>query len=74
LGTTASAKLFKALMVDIGLMRHLCGMPVDVECKRYEFAQYLQWRHDGTVCWTGDGSTSEREYLLHPKLTTSLSL
>jgi predicted AAA+ superfamily ATPase len=34
LGATASAKLFKALMVDIGLMRHLCGMPVDVEYKR----------------------------------------
>ncbi|MBU0568390.1 AAA family ATPase [bacterium] len=31
LGATASAKLFKALMVDIGLMQHLCGMPVDVE-------------------------------------------
>lgn len=31
LGTTASAKIFKALMVDIGLMRHLTGMPMDVE-------------------------------------------
>jgi predicted AAA+ superfamily ATPase len=31
LGATAAAKIFKALMVDIGLMRHLTGMPVDVE-------------------------------------------
>jgi uncharacterized protein len=31
LGATASAKIFKALMVDIGLMRHLTGMPMDVE-------------------------------------------
>ena len=31
LGATASAKIFKALMVDIGLMRHLTGMPIDVE-------------------------------------------
>ena len=26
-----NAKIFKALMVDIGLMRHLTGMPIDVE-------------------------------------------
>ena len=31
LGATASAKLFKALMLDIGLMRYLSGMPNDVE-------------------------------------------
>ena len=31
LGARASAKIFKALMVDIGLMRYLTGMPVDVE-------------------------------------------
>jgi len=31
LGATAAANIFKALMVDIGLMRHLTGMPVDVE-------------------------------------------
>jgi predicted AAA+ superfamily ATPase len=28
LGATASARNFKALMVDIGLMQHLCGMPM----------------------------------------------
>ncbi|MBA4387087.1 MAG: nuclease [Verrucomicrobia bacterium] len=28
LGGTASARNFKALMVDIGLMQHLCGMPM----------------------------------------------
>jgi len=31
LGATAAVNIFKALMVDIGLMRHLTGMPVDVE-------------------------------------------
>lgn len=31
LGATASEKIFKALLVDIGLMRYLTGMPVDVE-------------------------------------------
>ena len=36
LGATASAKTFKALMLDIGLMRHLSGLPVDVEYARTE--------------------------------------
>ncbi len=31
LGATASAKSFKALMLDIGLMRYLSGMPNDIE-------------------------------------------
>lgn len=31
LGATASEKIFKALLIDIGLMRYLTGMPVDVE-------------------------------------------
>lgn len=31
LGATASAKIFKALMLDIGLMRYLSGMPADIE-------------------------------------------
>ncbi len=31
LGATASSKLFKAIMLDIGLMRHLSGMPNDIE-------------------------------------------
>jgi predicted AAA+ superfamily ATPase len=31
LGATASAKIFKALMLDIGLMRYLSGMPADRE-------------------------------------------
>lgn len=34
LGSTASARKFKALMIDIGLMQHLCGMPADVEYAR----------------------------------------
>ena len=31
LGATASAKSFKAILLDIGLMRHLSGMPGDIE-------------------------------------------
>ena len=31
LGATAASKVFKAIMVDIGLMRHLSGMPVELE-------------------------------------------
>lgn len=31
LGATATANIFKALMIDIGFMRYLTGMPVDVE-------------------------------------------
>ena len=31
LGASASEKIFKALLLDIGLMRYLSGMPVDVE-------------------------------------------
>ncbi|NQU03416.1 MAG: ATP-binding protein [Syntrophaceae bacterium] len=31
LGATATANIFKALMTDIGFMRYLTGMPVDVE-------------------------------------------
>ncbi len=31
LGATVSEKIFKALLVDIGLMRYLTGMPMDVE-------------------------------------------
>lgn len=31
LGATASARVFKASMLDIGLMRYLSGMPTDIE-------------------------------------------
>lgn len=34
LGASASAKIFKALMVDIGLMGHLTGMPVNIEYQK----------------------------------------
>ena len=34
LGTRASAKIFKALMLDMGLMRYLSGMPDDIEYAR----------------------------------------
>jgi hypothetical protein len=31
LGASASSKIFKCLMVDIGIMRALCSMPMDIE-------------------------------------------
>lgn len=34
LGASASEKKFKAIMVDVGLMQHLTGMPLDVEYAR----------------------------------------
>ncbi len=34
LGATANQKIFKALIVDTGLMRHLSRMPVDVEYRK----------------------------------------
>jgi len=34
LGASASSHRFKALMVDLGLMQHLCGLPVDIEIRQ----------------------------------------
>lgn len=31
MAASASTKIFKSLVVDIGLMRHLCGLSVDIE-------------------------------------------
>jgi len=42
LGASASEKKFKALMVDIGLMQHLCGMPVDIEYNRSDLLAIYQ--------------------------------
>jgi len=39
LGASASARIFKALMVDIGLMRFLSGMPTDVEYSKTDLLQ-----------------------------------
>jgi len=42
LGATASAKLFKAIMLDIGLMRHLSGMPNDIEYAKRDLLAIYQ--------------------------------
>jgi len=34
LGASASERIFKAIMVDIGLMQSICGIPVDIEYKK----------------------------------------
>jgi len=34
LGSSVSPRKFKALMIDVGLMQHICGMSVDVEYAR----------------------------------------
>jgi predicted AAA+ superfamily ATPase len=41
-GATASARTFKALMLDIGLMRHLSGMPTDREYAKEELLGIVQ--------------------------------
>ena len=40
LGASASARKFKALMVDAGLMQHLYGMPVDVEYAKTDLLDF----------------------------------
>lgn len=34
LGAMASTKIFKAAMMDIGIMQHLCGIPIDLEYQK----------------------------------------
>ncbi|MCP4020607.1 MAG: ATP-binding protein [Desulfobacteraceae bacterium] len=41
-GATASEKKFKALMLDIGLMRYLSGMPTDIEYKKTNLLTIFQ--------------------------------
>ena len=42
LGASSSDKVFKGLMVDIGLMRYLTGMPIDVEYQKEELLNIYQ--------------------------------
>ncbi|CAN2041397.1 ATP-binding protein [Candidatus Magnetomoraceae bacterium gMMP-15] len=42
LGASASAKIFKALMLDIGLMRYLTGMPVNLEYSKADLLGIYQ--------------------------------
>ncbi len=42
LGASSSEKTFKAMMLDIGLMRYLSGMPVDVEYQKAELLKIYQ--------------------------------
>ena len=42
LGAGASERKFKALVVDIGLMQHLCGMQVEVEYARTDLLAIFQ--------------------------------
>jgi len=42
LGAAASERKFKALMLDVGLMQHLCGMPVDVEFAKTDLLSIYQ--------------------------------
>jgi len=42
LGASSSDKVFKGLMVDIGLMRYLTGMPIDVEYQKAELLNIYQ--------------------------------
>jgi predicted AAA+ superfamily ATPase len=42
LGATASGKIFKAVMVDIGLMQHLAGIPSDLEYRKADLMRMYQ--------------------------------
>jgi predicted AAA+ superfamily ATPase len=42
LGATASGKIFKAIVVDIGLMQHLAGMPSDLEYQKADLMNMYQ--------------------------------
>jgi predicted AAA+ superfamily ATPase len=42
LGAAASERKFKALLLDVGLVQHLCGMPVDVEFAKSELMSIYQ--------------------------------
>jgi len=42
LGASSSEKIFKGLMVDIGLMRYLTGMPMEVEYQKGELLSIYQ--------------------------------
>lgn len=42
LGAAASERKFKAVMLDVGLMQHLCGMPVDVEFAKTDLLSIYQ--------------------------------
>jgi predicted AAA+ superfamily ATPase len=44
-GASVSEKQFKAVLVDIGLMQHLCGMPVDAEFQKKDLLSI----HEGAM-------------------------
>lgn len=82
LGASSSGRNFKALMVDIGLMQFLCGMPVDVEYARadlldiYEGAMAEQFVGQELIATGQDlyywsrqarGSSAEVDYLIAVK-------
>ncbi len=42
LGASSSERKFKSIMVDIGLMQYLCGMPVDIEFAKSDLLTIYQ--------------------------------
>jgi len=79
-GASSSEKLFKAILVDIGLMQHLCSLPVDIEYQKsdllaiYEGAMAEQFvgqefaaaGQTDLFYWAREvkGSSAEVDYLL----------
>lgn len=79
LGASASAKIFKALLLDVGLMRFLAGMPDDVEYARNDLLaiyrgamaeqfvgqELLAAQGDNLYYWSrsAKSSTAEVDYL-----------
>ncbi|MDQ7826228.1 MAG: AAA family ATPase [Candidatus Eremiobacteraeota bacterium] len=80
LGASASEKRFKALMVDLGLMQHLCGLPIETEIRQADILdiyrgalaeqfvgqEFLAGGQESLHYWSREksGSTAEVDYLI----------
>lgn len=80
LGASASSHRFKALMVDLGLMQHLCGLPVDIEIRQVDILdihrgamaeqfvgqEFLAGGQESLHYWSREAksSTAEVDYLI----------
>ena len=86
LGATASNKIFKALFVDIGLMRYLTGMSMDIEYQKQDLLNIFQGamaeqfvrqemilsQNGNTFYWSrqAKSSTAEVDFLAGPTLNS----
>lgn len=83
LGASASERIFKSIMVDIGLMQSICGIPVDIEYNKsdllsiYQGAlaeqfvgqEFMAAGHSELFYWSrrAKSSTAEVDFLIESK-------